>query len=66
MSRQDPGAATGQQPYELGRCECGELETLHILNDAGERRACSASMCACRRYVAVHESAEAVSRGDSQ
>lgn len=53
MSRQDPSAATGQVPYELGECECGELETLHVLNDKGERRACSASTCSCRRYVAT-------------
>jgi hypothetical protein len=49
----DPGAATGQQPYEPGRCECGELVTLHVINAKGQRAACSASTCACRRFVAA-------------
>lgn len=52
MSRQDPSAATGQQPYEQGTCGCGHLEALHVLNDKGQRRACSSSKCACRAYVA--------------
>jgi hypothetical protein len=62
VSRQDPGAATGQMPYEPGRCECGDLETLHVLNDKGERKACSSSTCGCRRYAA-QALAEAASRG---
>lgn len=52
MGAVDPGAATGQMPYEPGRCECGDLETLHVINSAGQRAACSNSNCACRRYVA--------------
>lgn len=52
MSAVDPGAATGQMPYEPGRCECGDLETLHVINSAGQRAACSNSNCACLRYVA--------------
>jgi hypothetical protein len=49
----DPGAATGQQPYEPGRCKCGQLVTLHVINAKGQRAACSASTCACRRFVAA-------------
>lgn len=53
MSRQDPGAATGQQPYEPTRCTCGCLVTLHKPNDAGVRGACSNSNCRCRTFAEV-------------
>jgi hypothetical protein len=49
----DQGAATGQMPYEPGRCECGQLVTLHVINDKGQRAACSDSNCGCRRFVAA-------------
>lgn len=62
MSRQDPGAATGQQPYEPGRCTCEHLVTLHAINGKGQRAACSASTCGCRRYVAAQVATGAVSR----
>lgn len=58
VSAQDPGAATGQQPYEPDRCECGDLEPVHAFDTNGRRKACSSSLCGCRRFVA----AEAVSR----
>ncbi|MEU7904148.1 hypothetical protein [Actinoplanes sp. NPDC049118] len=51
MSRQDPGATTGQMPYELSRCTCGCLSSLHKLTDAGERATCSNSNCGCRRFT---------------
>lgn len=54
MSAQDPGGAdvaTGQTPYDLGRCTCTCLESLHRPNDAGVRMACSNSNCTCRRYT---------------
>lgn len=51
MSRQDPGAATGQVPYDLTRCTCGCLSSLHAINAAGRRAACSNSNCDCRRFV---------------
>lgn len=54
----DQGAATGQQPYEPGRCECAHLVTFHVINGKGQRGKCSACV-PCRRYVA----AEAVARG---
>jgi len=53
VSRQDPGAATGQQPYEPTRCTCGCLSTLHKLSDAGVRVGCSNSNCACKALVEV-------------
>lgn len=53
----DQGAATGQIPYEPGRCRCGDLVTLHKINGKGQRAACSDPLCACARFVA----AEAVS-----
>jgi hypothetical protein len=58
----DPGAATGQQPYEPTVCECGHLVTHHVFNVSRMRATCSAhepEPCGCRLFVA----AEAVSRG---
>jgi hypothetical protein len=49
----DQGAATGQTPYPIGRCQCGELVTVHAINTKGQRAACSSSNCDCRRYVAA-------------
>jgi len=53
VSVQDPGAATGQQPYEPTRCGCKHLVTLHVINGKGQRAACSSSRCACRLFVAA-------------
>lgn len=55
MSRADQQETTGQAPYDLGRCTCGDLEAVHTLNDAGERRACTASTCRsrCKRFTVV-------------
>lgn len=47
----------GQQPYEPARCGCAHSALLHVINGKGQRAACSASTCPCRRFVA----AEAVS-----
>lgn len=55
MSRQDPGAATGQMPYAPARCECGHLVTLHAFNTARLRAACTVrgvKACGCRLFVA--------------
>lgn len=49
----DQAAVTGRQPYEPGRCECGHLVTLHVINTKGQRAACSDSNCGCRRFVAA-------------
>jgi hypothetical protein len=58
VSRQDPGAATGQVPYEPTRCTCQQpqvcigLSTLHKPNPTtGVRGACSNSNCDCRRFT---------------
>ncbi len=54
MSRQDPGAAdvaTGRTPYELGRCTCTCMESLHKPDVNGVRTTCSNSNCTCRRYT---------------
>lgn len=51
MSAPDPTAARGQQPYDPTRCACTHLSTLHALNDAGARRACTASTCNCRAFT---------------
>jgi hypothetical protein len=51
MSRQDPGAATGKTPYDLPRCTCGCLCSLHKVMDDGRRAACSNSNCDCRGFV---------------
>jgi hypothetical protein len=52
VSAQDPGAATGQTPYEPTRCTCGCLSTLHKPNPTtGVRGACSNSNCDCRRFT---------------
>lgn len=53
MTAVDPGAATGQQPYEPTRCTCGDLVTLHAFNGKGMRAACSSSRSACRLFVAA-------------
>jgi hypothetical protein len=53
MSRQDPGAATGQIPYLPTRCTCGCLSTLHNLTPAGKRTGCSNSNCSCKAFVEV-------------
>ncbi|BCJ64120.1 hypothetical protein Prubr_11410 [Polymorphospora rubra] len=50
MTHQDPGAAAGTIPTEPGRCECGDLEPIHVIGPRG-RGACSASTCDCKRYV---------------
>lgn len=56
MSREDPGAASGQQVYPpLKRCTCRDLVTLHNLSDAGVRTACSNSNCDCRRFAEAEE-----------
>jgi hypothetical protein len=55
----DGQASFGQQPYEPGRCRCGDLVTLHVINGKGQRAACSDPLCTCARFVA----AEAVSEG---
>lgn len=62
MSREDPAAATGQMPYEPNYCECAHLVTLHAFNTKGQRAACSASTCDCRRFAGESRSSEAVSR----
>lgn len=49
----DGQESRGDMPYEPGRCECGQLVTLHVINAEGQRAACSDSNCACRRYVAA-------------
>lgn len=56
----DPGAATGQMPYEPTRCECGHLVTLHVINTKGQRAACTSwgKVCDCR-FVAAQEVARA-------
>lgn len=53
MSRQDPGAATGQQAYRpLLRCTCSCLSTLHKPHDVtAVRGACSNSNCACKTFT---------------
>lgn len=54
MSRSDPGAATGQIPYEPTRCTCTHLVTLHAINTKGQRSACTKSgprACGCRVFV---------------
>lgn len=52
MSRQDPGAASGQQTYPpMLRCTCGCLEALHNLSDAGKRTGCSSSNCPCKAFT---------------
>ena len=51
MSRQDPGAATGQTPHEPTRCTCGDLITVHRINDAGVRAGCSNSNCDCKTFT---------------
>jgi len=51
VSRTDPSAATGQRPYEPGRCTCTHLDVLHAFNTKGQRAACSTSTCDCRRFV---------------
>jgi len=52
VSRQDPGAATGQTPYDLARCTCGCLSSLHKPHDVtGVRGACSNSNCPCRTFT---------------
>lgn len=56
MSRQDPGAATGQMPYPPRRCECGDLDAVHAFDSNGVRAACSSSLCGCRRFVAEEAS----------
>lgn len=52
----DQGAATGQIPYEPGRCECAHLVTFHVINGKGQRAKCSRSDCACRQFVAEEAS----------
>lgn len=52
VSRQDPGAASGQQVYPpLTRCVCGDLVTLHGLSESGKRTSCSSSNCACKTFT---------------
>jgi hypothetical protein len=46
VTRQDAGAASGQQVYPpLTRCVCGELITVHMFDSKGRRAACSYSNC---------------------
>ena len=51
----DGQESRGDMPYEPGRCECGQLVTLHVINSKGQPAACSDSNCGCRRYVAAQE-----------
>lgn len=51
MSRRDPGAANGAVAVEPGWCECGEIESVHAINKAGSRGACSRSDCNCRQFT---------------
>lgn len=55
----DAGAATGQMPYEPGRCECRHLVTFHAFNGKGQRATCTRTDCECRRFVAAQEVARA-------
>jgi hypothetical protein len=56
MSRQDPGAATGQTPpVSRPRCTCGCLSSLHAISTAGRRAACSNSNCDCTRFTKTKE-----------
>lgn len=56
----DGQESRGDMPYEPTRCECGHLVTLHAFNTKGQRAACSASTCDCRRFVAAQA---VISRG---
>lgn len=47
----DGQESRGQQPYEPRRCECAHPVNLHVINAKGQRAACSASTCDCRRYI---------------
>jgi hypothetical protein len=52
VSRQDPGGATGKSPYDLARCVCGCLSSLHKPHDVtAVLGACSSSNCDCRRFT---------------
>ena len=50
----DGQESRGDIPYEPGYCGCSHLVTLHVINTKGQRAACSASTCHCRRYVAAN------------
>lgn len=50
MSRQDPGAATGQPITEPTRCLCSHSIALHKIMPNGSRGACSSSLCGCRYF----------------
>ena len=50
MSRRDPGAANGGPVRDPGYCACGDIESVHAVNKAGVRGACSRSDCRCRKY----------------
>jgi hypothetical protein len=56
MSRTDPSEARGQilNGPPTDRCTtpgCGDLSTVHQTKDDGERGACAAAFCRCRRYT---------------
>jgi hypothetical protein len=62
----DQGAATGQQPHEPGRCECRDLEPLHVISATTKKRgACSNSNCGCRRYEAAEDEPQSPVAGDT-
>jgi hypothetical protein len=52
----DGQESRGDMPYEPGRCECGQLVTLHRpieIAGVARRGPCSDSNCDCRRFVAA-------------
>lgn len=52
MSRQDSGAAAGQQAYKpMKYCTCGDLEVMHALSESGQRTSCTSSLCVCKRFL---------------
>jgi hypothetical protein len=51
----DGQESRGDMPYEPTRCGCTHLSPLHVINTKGQRAACSASTCNCRRFVAAQE-----------
>jgi hypothetical protein len=59
VSRQDPGAATGQSHYPtFPVCECGDPHGAHLEKRIGGqqvRTRCSRSGCDCRAYLSVVE-----------
>ena len=52
MSRQDPGAATGQAYTERTpkRCRCGHNDSFHVAVTPLRRGVCSAWNCDCQKY----------------